>query len=153
MNIDEMPAGRELDVLVAENVMGWVLCGESPSFIPEYWHRLKPEVLAAYQERRYYGIPSKYHRCAINEIPDNPFVKLPHYSTDDAAACAVLNYMRSSGYSYSVSSIGGQHGITCTFWGGSSGIYFRKDGHHAITPTFSESVSRAALKTVAKSDP
>lgn len=64
MDIDTMPAGRELDALVAERVMGWKLFASEPG----------------------YGRPP--HQITLVLTP------IPHYSTDIAAAWIIVEKLR-----------------------------------------------------------
>lgn len=61
MNVDEMPAGREMDVLVGK-IMGWEI-------------KLMPYAYA--------NLPNDWH-CRADH--DGRWLELPHFSTDIAAA-------------------------------------------------------------------
>jgi len=67
MNIDQMPAGRELDALVAEKVMGWTQV-----------HR----------------VDSTGDLCGVPSRGAPPSYLLPRYSTDIAAAWKVIEKLR-----------------------------------------------------------
>jgi hypothetical protein len=83
-----MNAGRELDALVAEKVMGWIwmrdpACGEGVYLrSPATVGMLRPEYLAANRVDGYEG-----------EIPRS----VPHYSTDIAAAWVIVEHLRKQG--------------------------------------------------------
>ena len=70
MRIDEMPAGRECDALVAEKVMGYTLSELS---------------LPAYPKYKLFDIESGEFSGYVKEVP--------HYSTDIAAAWEVVKRM------------------------------------------------------------
>lgn len=78
MNIDEMQAGREMDALVAERVMGWdrdvMGCLGAPKGAKEYDTQCHSWI-GAWDEN---GNPNF----------------LPHYSTDIAAAWQVVEWMK-----------------------------------------------------------
>lgn len=67
MNKDEMPAGRDLDALVAEKIMGWTNMPAPPI----------PEDMAG-------------------RTPDDEIIDLPRYSTDIAAAWTVVIKIKES---------------------------------------------------------
>lgn len=73
MNIDEMPAGRELNKLVAEKVMGWHVSRMYAT--PEYWD------------------PSKHD--SIHYSCDEPDA-VPDYSNDGGAALKVIKRLDES---------------------------------------------------------
>ena len=70
MRIDEMPAGREMDALVAEKVMGYTLSELS---------------LPAYPKYKLFDIESGEFSGYVKEVP--------HYSTDIADAWEVVKRM------------------------------------------------------------
>lgn len=89
-----MEAGRELDALVAEKVMGLRVLFAARAWSEDDW-------LGS-------DIPTEENVMAIvNERPENPDQKwrgpshliIPHYSTDIAAAWQVVKQMRSRGFS------------------------------------------------------
>jgi hypothetical protein len=69
MNIDEMPANRELDILIARKVMGWEvrLISYNYANLPDDWR---------------YQID---HRA--------PWLELPYFSTDIAAADTIIDQL------------------------------------------------------------
>ena len=70
MRIDEMPAGREMDALLAEKVMGYTLSELS---------------LPAYPKYKLFDIESGEFSGYVKEVP--------HYSTDIAASWEVVKRM------------------------------------------------------------
>ena len=70
MRIDEMPAGREMDALLAEKVMGYTLSELS---------------LPAYPKYKLFDIESGEFSGYVKEVP--------HYSTDIAASWEVVERM------------------------------------------------------------
>jgi len=79
--IDEMPAGRELDALVAEKVMGWRITAWNDG---EPWGNR--EVFPPFEPIN--GIPADCD-CISHSEAGEP----PHYSTDIAAAWEVVEKM------------------------------------------------------------
>ena len=79
MNTDEMPAGRELDALVAEKVMGFCLCPYDPK-----WMRA--------DTGSGIWIDGDTWRCTDHGKP--AFTPWRSYSTDIAAAWEVVEKMR-----------------------------------------------------------
>jgi hypothetical protein len=82
IDIDTMPAGREMDALIAERVMGWK------------WMGIDHETLAMLLD------PTARRHPAWREYPDRPHSSdwdayVPHYSTDIAAAWEVVEAMQS----------------------------------------------------------
>ena len=90
MSIDDMPAGRELDALIAEKVMGREICDE------EEW-----SVQTSRSGLRVEGMVCPKH--GLNSCLQRAF--LPFYSTDIAAAWEVFEAV--------------QEGITGKVYGGS----------------------------------
>jgi len=83
MNIDEMPAGRELDKLIAETVMGWT---------EVVYHRAPGAML--------HGVPPVgTARRELRELVDTLGIKyrVPEYSNDIAAAFEVLKRVIADG--------------------------------------------------------
>jgi len=77
MNINEMTAGREMDALIAEKVMGYTLSGLS---------------LPAYPKYKLFDIESGEFSGYVKEVP--------HYSTDIAASWEVVKHMKKQGWSF-----------------------------------------------------
>lgn len=73
MRIDEMPAGRECDALIAEKVMGYTLSDLS---------------LLAYPKYKLFDIESGEFSGYVKEVP--------HYSTDIAAALPIAEKLKIS---------------------------------------------------------
>ena len=86
MNIDEMPAGRELDALVAKKVMGWRITAWNDG---EPWGNR--EVFPPFEPIN--GIPADCD-CISHSEAGEP----PHYSTDIAAAWEVVEKMEACPY-------------------------------------------------------
>lgn len=79
MRVDEMPAGREMNALIAEKAMGWTV------FYGEYkGYELFDDEVAQ-------GYPPK------EEADGVPF-EIPYYSTDIAAAWEVVEILGKHGY-------------------------------------------------------
>lgn len=97
--IDAMPAGREMDALVAQLVIGWV-CGK-------YYQDLSGGILAVCsKERGYlrYGA-HQWARMQGYQHKEQEFIPCDHfagYSTDIAAAWMVVDKMREHGWSITV---------------------------------------------------
>ena len=96
MSIDDMPAGRELDALVAEKVMGWQ---DARAFFP--W----PE--SGVMLDNYAMMPP--HGGAIRDI-----AHVPRYSTDIAAAWEVFQKVTDLGYIPAIAQC--TSGWACDFW-------------------------------------
>lgn len=79
MNIAEMPAGREMDALVAEKVMGWTDTGSTHG--------------------KTFGRPPKGN--ALYETVGNIVrqVRMPRYSTDIGMSWEVVQILNQQGYS------------------------------------------------------
>jgi len=86
VSIDEMPAGRELDALVAEKVMGWCITAWNDG---EPWGNR--EVFPPFEPIN--GIPADCD-CISHSEAGEP----PHYSTDIAAAWEVIEKAFRSGF-------------------------------------------------------
>lgn len=86
VSIDEMPAGREMEGLVAEKVMGWERCiptsvVDRPVSGVEHGVGTPPEPCK--ENCRYVGIPGPKPRAVF-----------PYYSTDIGAAWEVVEKMK-----------------------------------------------------------
>jgi len=81
-----MEAGRELDALVAEKVMGWYVEHVPPIDSDDIW-----------VTRFYRGSGDAAHLSGRRTISDLVSA-VPHYSTDIAAARRVVNAMAERGY-------------------------------------------------------
>lgn len=126
MTDTNLPAGRELDERVAVEAMGW--------------RRGKQ----AYGEMAFYEPPPN----RMNRDREQGWVSVPAYSTDIAAAWQVVEHLWDSkgltvqmGRSYGLT--GQSKGWYCWF-----GAF--DDGAHALCPTMSEAICRAALAAVAE---
>lgn len=95
MNVDDMPAGREMDALVAEKVMGWILS-------PAKW---------LVRDRKAIAIPGNPIGPKTWEDLDAP--GLPRYSTDIAAAWQVVEKLFAIGSFFSVESPNNGVGWSC----------------------------------------
>ena len=130
MNTDDLPAGRELDALVAEKVMGWQ---DARAFFP--W----PE--SGVMLDNYAMMPP--HGGAIRDI-----AHVPCYSTDIAAAWEVVEKLWDEDFHVQFQLV---HQVTAGKWR----VEFptRKVPHHnyvfAHADTASLAICRAALKAVA----
>lgn len=84
-----MKAGRELDALVAEKVMG----------LPVVWSS-EPYVIlgGTRREGRFPYLKGRAHGC------DYDWAEVPHYSTDIGAALTVAEHMHAQGWHYEVGS-------------------------------------------------
>jgi len=128
MNREEilaMPAGRDLDALIAENVMGWKDRGIGYSF-----------------EDNING-----YECVLYIDKD----KLPHYSTDIAAAWQVIEWLeKNTTEKYNSPSLFSvPHGWSMV-------LYEKRDNHapawlDAFAPTAPLAICRAALLAVMES--
>lgn len=117
-NIAEIPAGRELDAVVAEQVCGWT---------GVYW--LDRET------------PVGSHKPA-------PAQRVSNYSTDIAAAWLVVERMRLQGWHYSIDSHGAVTGNTsCGFTRG-TGVDQPMEAFGAEADTAPLAICRAALLAV-----
>lgn len=138
MKIDEMQAGREMDTLIAEKVMGYVLSALS---LPAY---------------------PKYKLCDVASGKFTGYAKnVPNYSTDIAAAWEVVKEIKKQGWSFRYSNnayADTQH--AAAFYGGHRGIgrdilggdYIYNDNAWAIANTECLAICRAALKAVLGGD-
>jgi hypothetical protein len=99
-NYADMPAGPEMDRLVAKNVLGWVQDEDVPLWVPP-----------APDERRNWGA------CWVDGWPD----WLPEYSTDFSSAWVVLEKMRAMFASVSVS--WDKNGCSCSLIAGDGSIF------------------------------
>jgi hypothetical protein len=90
MDTDQVPAGRELDALVAEKVMGW-----SRKTGVDGWDDMWPPGENGNIERR---------------VTAPGFGGLPHYSTDVAAAWKVVEKLHQSRFIVRLSISNGQYG-------------------------------------------
>jgi len=93
---DEMPAGREMDALVAEKVMGWLAWSERR---PEYIHVVfqRPGEREPFMKfRNPEAERARYAPMAFGDIdPMNHVVcDIPRYSTEIAAAWEVVERLR-----------------------------------------------------------
>jgi hypothetical protein len=94
------PAGRELDALVAEKVLGWV------------WAQDDPESYSTlFRPGQRFIVPPGVFDFSLKVVPattDLPLAKewwgnVPRYSTDIAAAHQVLNHLLDQGVEYEIS--------------------------------------------------
>lgn len=141
INYDEIPAGREMDALVAEKVMGWKHVGN--------WEG----------DDRYHPVDAIWADGDGNTLPPDPW---PHYSTNIAAAWkvvekmisvgtlkgtgdVVLYYVNNDGCYYD--DVGGAHWYcaVCVYEDGPE-YDFDDDGVRADTAALA--ICRAALKAV-----
>lgn len=119
MRVDEMPAGREMDALIAEKVMGYTLSGLS---------------LPAYPKYKLFDIESGEFSGYVKEVP--------HYSTDIAAAWEVVEKMKN--YLFVCGRT--DDGIwEAYFFPVNSGIGKLSEAHGDTAPS---AICRAALKTM-----
>ena len=102
MQIDDMPAGRELDALVAEKVMGWRITAWNDG---EPWGNR--EVFPPFEPIN--GIPADCD-CISHSEAGEP----PHYSTDIAAAWEVFQKVTDLGYIPAIAQC--TSGWACDFW-------------------------------------
>lgn len=134
MNIDEMQAGREMDALVAEKVMGYVLSDISMPTYPKY---------------KLFDIDSGEFSGYSKVVPD--------YSTYLAAAWEVVKEMKKQGWSFRYSNnayADTQH--AAAFYKGLRGIgrdilggdYIYNDNAWDIANTECLVICRAALRVV-----
>jgi hypothetical protein len=91
VDVSTLPAGRELDALVAERVMGMV-----------WRHSDSPP--AGFRSPRMYDTPWRWLIPSDNAYPratgdEKPYLEnIPHYSTDIAAAFQVVEKLRADDY-------------------------------------------------------
>ena len=134
MNIDDMPAGRELDALVAEKVMGWCITAWNDG---EPWGNR--EVFPPFEPIN--GIPADCD-CISHSEAGEP----PHYSTDIAAAWEVVEKLDGGGergtFWWMISSPGNDTMYSARIFEGSVEIV------GAMAPTAPLAICRAALRTV-----
>ena len=136
MNTDDLPAGRELDALVAEKVMGWRITAWNDG---EPWGNR--EVFPPFEPIN--GIPADCD-CISHSEAGEP----PHYSTDIAAAWEVVEKLWDEDFHVQFQLV---HQVTAGKWR----VEFptRKVPHHnyvfAHADTASLAICRAALKAVA----
>ncbi len=130
-NIDEMPAGRELDALVSEKVMGWVWIAFEIAHTTDVVRRPYPGDSWDVQHGR---------RADFTEpIAYGWDSNLPHYSTDIAAAWRVVD-RRKGEYTFILSYNQHEH----TWW-----VCFDPVNHYeARADTAPLAICRAALKAV-----
>lgn len=121
MDIDNMPAGRDMDKLIAEKVFGW----------DDFWCN----------DRQLMGYPP-CEQVSIMEAERHP---VPYYSTDIAATWEVVEKVASLGCGYMVEDA--EEGHICTFF---KGFKFprRIDEYEAEADTAPLAICRAALKAV-----
>lgn len=123
MRIDQMPAGREMDSLIAERVMGWtVFYGEHNGY-----DLLDDEIANGYPP---------------DEEPEGVPFEIPNYSTDIAAAWEVVEKMKN--YLFVCGRT--DDGIwEAYFFPVNSGIGKLSEAHGDTAPS---AICRAALKTM-----
>lgn len=102
----ELQAGPALDKAVALAI-GWRLV---PDYHPDH------------------VVNSKSWYDSAGNVHGNEHDGVPPYSTGIAVAWRVVEHLRGLGYSFQLSSVGGDHARWCTFWGGPHGSYFPKEG-------------------------
>lgn len=126
MNIDAMPAGRELDALVAEKVMGWTACDANEAY-PRWMHGDPGDEFAEAGRGR---------GCA----PLTTAWRVPYsrYSTDIAAAWEVVEKVRGD------RDVWLQWDSETSIWG----CQFFSGGHECFADTAPLAICRAALKAV-----
>ncbi len=135
MRIDEMPAGRECDALVAEKVMGYTLSELS---------------LPAYPKYKLFDIESGEFSGYVKEVP--------HYSTDIAAAWQVVEQVTKTQCddtgSFYVFKIVKKHHKWCTYikhplWSGiHSELGKNYEMYQAYADTAPLAICRCALKVM-----
>lgn len=131
MNVDEMAAGRKLDALVAEKVMGRTICEHSK-------------------------VRSVAQSCGLAMCGDLDCVgemhydHLPRYSTDIAAAWNVLETLQSKGWS-EFKIMGNKGIIGIAFYCDTSADDIQGFDHERGSLPLS--ICRAALKAMKKEDP
>lgn len=123
MRVDEMPAGREMNALIAEKAMGWTV------FYGEYkGYELFDDEVAQ-------GYPPK------EEADGVPF-EIPYYSTDIAAAWEVVNRMKNYFFVCGRTDEGRWEAI---FYPVNSGVGKLSEAHGDTAPS---AICRAALKAM-----
>lgn len=129
--IDALPAGRELDALVAERVMGWTNIST-----------LSPQ--GRYFGARHFG----WHETLRGSVPEHGRVALPSYSTDIAAGWEVVEKLVSLGWHFTITSLQGKWhaGLTKDI----GDVRETAMGHESTVPL---AICRAALKAVLTEPP
>ena len=156
--IDAMPAGREMDALVAERVMGLVIhkagdldlgWEQKGGPTPPEWHMRGIEKDVLMVER---VPPPGYYR----------YIGIPHYSTDIAAAWELVEQLRKLGWFILFGNNGHNRGDPANpiwwanfyqqdmkkFWAGDRNKY--GESSHERGGTAPLAICRAALKAAAK---
>lgn len=147
MRIDEMPAGREIDALIAEKVMGWRY-KEGPKFDysgPCEWNMILLPPTISDDEYIHWNFPPK-------GVISKTFFLDKHYSADIAAAWEVVKELKKQRWSFRYSNnayADTQHaaafyrrGIGRDILGGD---YVYNDNAWAIANTECLAICRAAL--------
>ncbi len=156
MNIGRVEAGPELDVLVAEKVMGWTLVHpDDASDYPGLWIGSNGMLTGRCSEEwseKSFDEHSPYSSGCAPALFTPAGVFQP--STDISAAFPVLLRLRELGFSYRIYSIGGQVGAGCNVWGGPKDNYwfaYPESGLFVEAPTAELAICRAALTVMAQS--
>lgn len=119
--IDQMQAGRELDALVAEQVMGWPVLGWTTCAYADGEWTMHPgdEPSGFMVHAEHAPVYLRTCHCADVDVEDLELVEedrifghytfcldvVPRFSTEIAAAWQVVEKMRSLGWFYSVSDV------------------------------------------------
>lgn len=136
-------AGRELDNLVAENVMGWTACGVWDAYerTADGAHvRCEPQ-----PDSSYVGCPPNAARDFWDGKRTSTMEPVPSYSTDASAAWGVVERMVKDGWACEIWNAGGD---------GDQGIWWCRFGvYKAEADTMPMAVSLAALQTAETQKP
>jgi len=126
-NIDEMPAGIEMDSLVAEKIMGLELCSDSEEHYPMYHDRVR------------------FRQNAVCMSHGLARTAVPRYSTNVTAALCVFNKLRDD-MCYPYFSLAYVYPTAAGCW--KAQFSDVKSTHWAFGETPELAICRAALKVV-----
>ena len=132
MQVDEMEAGRELDALVAEKVMGWRRVSDGQFY---FWP--SKEMVEAL-------------RMSHPDLLAVDYFAAPEFSADIAAAWKVVEKMYSDGWTVSVGSLAAKpRGWRCTVSHMHADDFYRHpESYEANADTAPLAICRAVLKAV-----